>query len=1214
MVACNRKQKVDYVPASIYPQVKSIKSNIEGGYGVNVTTGDLITPIINSLGDTLKTGVSIPVKAKVIHHDSVLQPKSFPVPPEDQLTRINNYPKIFKAPDGHTVTIVIDDSLTIVPIIPIEKGDKSHFILNSERDKVPTGIPIQVNEKKAKTNYPRSSLALPLRIKEVATSNVQYLDVDQGMNSSYVLSMLEDRSGNIWFGTHGGGVSRFNGESFSHFTKKEGLSSNTVLSILEDMSGNLWFGTHGGGVSKYDGESFTQFTEKEGLTNNTVMTIFEDKSGNLWFGTESGGVIRYDGEFFTHFTEKEGLSNNSVESIIEDKNGSLWFGTNGGGVSKYDGEFFTHFTEKAGLSNNTVLSILEDKSGSLWFGTNGGGVSKYDGETFSHFTVKEGLSNNIVAAILEDKSGNIWFGTHGGGVNKYDGEYFCHFTEKEGLSNNTVLSILEDSDGNIWFSTFGRGVSKYNGESFSHYTVKDGLSNNTVVSILEGESGNLWFGTYGGGVNRYDGEYFTHFDEKEGLSNNSVVSILKDKSGSLWFGTNGGGVSKYDGEFFTHFTEKEGLSNNFVKSMLEDENGNIWFGTSGGGVSMYDGKSFSHFTEKEGLSNNRVNSIIEDKNGNIWFGTFGGGVSKYDGKTFSHYTEKEGLSNNIVLSILEDKRGNLWFGTIGGGVTKYDGESFKHFTEQGGLSNNNIRSILEDKSGNIWLSTDNGLIQFAYESFNVGETQSMENPLKIHHFEKNDGLMGLDFYTNSAVLDSENRMWWGSGQALTMLDMNNFNKAENPPELYLKGLDINEEFIDYRNVSENLMESIKFETVKKFENYPLNLELDYDQNHLTFRFYSIDWSAPHKIQYSFRLLGQNDIWSNPSPEPKADFRNLGFGDYNFQIRTIGESGEWSEAFEYEFLIYPPWWHTWWARFLYVILSLVLIGMIIHFRTAQLKALQKELEEEVEIATEEIRTQKEEIQQSHKEITDSITCAKRIQNAILPPYTLVKEYLNDSFILYKPKDVVAGDFYWMEIREDLVYFAAADCTGHGVPGAMMSVICVNSLNRSVREFGLTAPAKILDNTRELVIKEFEKSEEDVFDGMDISLCSLNTKTNTLNWAGANNPLWIVRKGAVEIEEIKADKQPIGKFPQEKPFTNHSIQLDAGDTIYLFSDGYQDQFGGERGKKYKSANFKKILFELAQKPIEDQKASLDDEFESWRGQLDQIDDVCVIGVRI
>tara|TARA_B100000963_G_scaffold347860_1_gene354658 strand:+ start:216 stop:2075 length:1860 start_codon:yes stop_codon:yes gene_type:complete len=252
----------------------------------------------------------------------------------------------------------------------------------------------------------------------------------------------------------------------------------------------------------------------------------------------------------------------------------------------------------------------------------------------------------------------------------------------------------------------------------------------------------------------------------------------------------------------------------------------------------------------------------------------------------------------------------------------------------------------------------------------------------------------------------------------------------------------------------------------------------------------------------------------------------------------------------------------------------------------------------------------ELQQKHKEISDSINYAKTIQTAILPQTKIIKEYLENSFILYKPKDIVAGDFYWMEHFEGKTLFAAADCTGHGVPGAMVSVICNNALNRSVREFRLTNPGEILNNTKKLVIQEFEKSEKDVHDGMDIALCCL--EGNRLSYSGANNPLWIIRKN--EIIEYKADKQPIGNYRLKKPFSTHEITLEKEDVFYLLSDGYADQFGGEKGKKYKTINLKNFLLCIHREPMVKQKKLLEKEFESWKGEYDQIDDVCIIGVKI
>ena len=259
----------------------------------------------------------------------------------------------------------------------------------------------------------------------------------------------------------------------------------------------------------------------------------------------------------------------------------------------------------------------------------------------------------------------------------------------------------------------------------------------------------------------------------------------------------------------------------------------------------------------------------------------------------------------------------------------------------------------------------------------------------------------------------------------------------------------------------------------------------------------------------------------------------------------------------------------------------------------------------------IQEQKEIVQKKNKEILDSINYAKRIQSAILPASDTINQHLKDNFILYKPKDIVAGDFYWLEIKNGKTLFAVADCTGHGVPGAMISVVCNNGLNRSVREHGLTDPGKILDKTREIVIQEFSKSgEEEMADGMDISLCSI--EGNKMQWAGANNPLWIIRKG--ELLETLPNRQPIGNYPFSKPFLTHEITLEKEDRLYLFSDGFPDQFGGVKGKKYKVKNLKNLLISISHNPMNDQQRILNTVFEEWRADFEQIDDICILGLKI
>lgn len=282
-----------------------------------------------------------------------------------------------------------------------------------------------------------------------------------------------------------------------------------------------------------------------------------------------------------------------------------------------------------------------------------------------------------------------------------------------------------------------------------------------------------------------------------------------------------------------------------------------------------------------------------------------------------------------------------------------------------------------------------------------------------------------------------------------------------------------------------------------------------------------------------------------------------------------------------------------------------------------KFISELLQRETQVLTtqnEELRAANEIIERQYKEISDSILYAKRIQTAILPNENLVKEHLSDSFIFYLPKAIVAGDFYWIEHFENVVLFAVADCTGHGVPGAILSVVCNNAINRAVREFKLSKPSEILDKVRELILIEFVTEDEEFYDGMDISLCALNKKSRELNWAGANSPIWILRKDQNFIQEIKGDKQPVGKFIDKKPFTNHQVNLSRGDIIYLSSDGYADQFGGDSDKKIMRKKFKDYIFEVSHLSMNEQRLRIVNHFYQWMGDHDQVDDVCVVGVKV
>jgi ligand-binding sensor domain-containing protein/class 3 adenylate cyclase len=889
-------------------------------------------------------------------------------------------------PLSHSVAVSKNGGMT--KMLPVLQNERGEAILNSEGN--------------------------PFILGDFGKSNFTNFTTDNGLALDAISCSVMDRSGNLWFGTYGGGVSRYDGKSFTSFTTAQGLANNMVWSILEDKSGNLWFGTYGGGVSCYDGRSFTSFTIVDGLASNMVWSILEDKAGTLWFGTDGGGVSRYDGRSFTSFTTAKGLANNHVRSILQDKTGNLWFGTLGGGVSRFDGISFTSFTTKQGLANNFIYSMLEDKSGCLWFSTDGGGVSRYDGKSFSSFTTDCGLANNIVWSSLEDKAGNLWFGTYGGGVSRYDGKSFTTFTTGQGLANNIIYSILEDKTGSLWFGTDGGGISRYNGKSFTSFTTSQGLANNMVWSILEDKAGILWFGTNGGGVSRYDGKSFTSYTTAHGLSNNIVFSILEDKTGSLWFGTNGGGASCYNGKSFTTFTTVQGLANNNVRSIAEDNTGGLWFGTNGGGASRYDGKSFTTYTTAQGLASNSVYCIFKDKTGNLWFGTYGGGVSRYDGESFTTLTTSQGLANNMVYCILEDKTGNLWFGTDEGlsvmparDVRKLEEKRdnlkneyivssslLKSFKIADGLPDDFVTNVIQLPNGKMAVGTNLGITIFT-----PSNDFSKLKDIEIYNSGTGYPVKDVNVGQNCMSLDKNGIVWAGTGSetsGLIRFDYRVVKENNLEPKLVIQRIKVDEEPVCWYNIqskgvsndkrdsatallqeffaygnrhtsyqNQSILKrfgNIQFDGITNFYPLPENLVLPYEHNHISFDFVAIETSRPFLVNYQYKLEGYDKGWSPVTNRSNASFGNIKEGIYSFQLKAQGVNGVWCKPIAYTFEVLPPVYRTWWAYLIYAILFLAALHMFSKWRERNLRAEKEKLERIVVERTVVVEKQNEELVQ------------------------------------------------------------------------------------------------------------------------------------------------------------------------------------------------------------------------------------------------------------
>ena len=674
---------------------------------------------------------------------------------------------------------------------------------------------------------------------------MQNFTTSNGLTNNKVQKGCIDKNGNLWFGTYGGGVSRYDGRSFTNYTNVHGLVNNNVMSTFEDKNGNLWFGTWGGGVSRYDGKSFRRYTTAHGLAGDLVWAIIEDKTGNIWFGTDRGvSRLNHDGSF-SKYTSAEGLASDDVRSIQQDKNGNFWFGTSEHGVSCYDGRSFINYTAEHGLANDTVLSIFEDQNGLLWFGCGSGKISwldnkkKLPGEKpkFMNWTIAEGLT--AVHIITEDKNANLWFGMTEGAFrliwdkkSNLNKENFTGITTRQGLPHNNVNSILVEKNGNVWFGTDHGGVALLDRDLkfLTSLTTNESLLRNHISSILEDERQNLWFGTLGGeGLFRLtpDGQSLLRYSTAQGLPDNSIVSIFQDKKENVWVTTFGSGVSRIssDGKSLLRYTTAQGLPAKPIAKIFEDKHGNFWFGSKGGGVSRLssDRKLLTTYTTDQGMPDNHIRNIVEDKKGNIWFGTERG-VSRLgpDAKSFTNYTIEHGLTNNDVTSILEDKNGSIWFGTKGGGISRYDGKSFVSFTTAQGLSDDQVTDIVMDKKGVIWFGTYKGFtalkgfVQDLKDTLNQPCQKNLQpsNELSNSELERNNFKPVFEIYniktgypleeiTSNMLVTREGMIWAGNGtrEKSVRFDYSSVHTNPNPPNVFIQSIKINNEAICWNDLS-----------------------------------------------------------------------------------------------------------------------------------------------------------------------------------------------------------------------------------------------------------------------------------------------------------------------------------------------------------------------------------------------------------------------------
>lgn len=702
-------------------------------------------------------------------------------------------------------------------------------------------------------------------------------DLTDGLAGNMTVSIYQDGEGYIWFATNGG-LSRYDGKTFTKITTDNGLFKGGVSKVYQDREGVFWFGI-ASGVVRYDGKTFEKVTMPKSFGGRGVLAIYQDRDGFLWFGANGGTLCRYNPSHleeltpdsgraqFNDFTGQEGLSKHRIVSIAQDRDGVFWFGTNGGGVSRYDGKTFTTLMAKDGLAHNRIRAGFMDRDGVHWYGTIRG-VSRYDGKTFTNFTAKDGLTSNNIRAIYQDRDGFMWFGTWSGGVSRYNplaalgasspidaakdsiSQVFTTFNKSDGLGFNGVSAIYQDREGVFWFGTFTNGVSRFDREAFTGFTTQNGLGSNRIWRALHDREGNIWFST-ASGVSRYDGKSFTTFTAQDGLANSNIFSAFQDRDGDFWFGTFDG-LTHYDGETFTTYTTMDGLAGNNMGQAIQDREGNLWFGSSTG-LTRYDGETFTAFTKQDELNHRRLHAPFQDREGMFWFGiSDGGGIGRYDGQNWTTFTTKDGLVHNNVGKIFQDRDGALWFATRSG-VSRYDGQNWETFTTDDGLAVNSVWSFFQDSEGTFWFGTFGGGVS-RYDG-QVWSTLTTKDGLISNSIsEISQGKDGAIWFTTDAGV------------------MRYRPPLPTPPPVFIDAVIADRR---YEGVSDIAI--------------PSSVSLT------TFEFHGSSFKTrPEAMIYRYRLKGYDNAWKNTHSR-RVEYENLPRGTYTFEVLAVDRDLVYSEA-------------------------------------------------------------------------------------------------------------------------------------------------------------------------------------------------------------------------------------------------------------------------------------------------------------------------------
>ncbi len=1088
---------------------------------------------------------------------------------------------------------------------------------------------------------------------------------NSSISNSSINNVFHDSHKRLWVCTMNG-INLFkNNKLKRYYLNAKNKLSNQVIGLYEDKNKNLWARTNNG-LFKYNqkNDKFEQIITKKDI-EFSILSISQGQNDDIWFGTNMG-LFKYDNitkilQQYKANSSINSLSNDTVRFILKDTKERIWIATRNG-LNLYDEKTDNfkqfYYPSEKNISDselNTINFIIENHNGDIGVASRrrfsqGSFVGYVDINSNEIVRLKhdpsntQSISSDYISRFYLENTGIMWLGTFARGVNKLNpiNKKFEHYYNKpndiNSLPNNFIWTILEDYDGNIWTGTFDSGISKYDKKT-KKYKV-----------------------------------YKTNSNKSNSLQHNSVNEIIQFKKDEIWIGTIGAGISSlnYKTEKFKHYknipNDSTSLTQNFIRKIFYDKKGFLWVLTNNQGIAILNPETekferiINNPNDSNSLSSNFVFSLLFDSEGYAWFGTTVA-LDKYNlkTKTFKHYPmnvlDGTGPSGKSVLTMIEGDNNVLWFGSAEGGLIKFDKktEKFRYWTTKDGLANNMVYEIQKDDQGNLWMSTNNGISKFYIK------TETFEN------YDSKDGLQSNEFNMNASFKNKDGKMYFAGINGYNAFYPNQIKKDTSKAPVAItkftvfskevKLLPYNKrDIIDSTKLNEIIKHDDKFYLNKPIQ-YTKHIILSYKEKVFSFEFAALHYMFPEKNTYKYKMKGFDEEWIYSGNRKFVTYTNLPAGEYVFAVKAANPDGIWSdEATEIIITITPPFWSTWWFRSLVGFWLVLATITYIKLRERSLRIQKDRLEKQVKERTKQVVMQRDEILEKNEElnqqkeeilaqrdeiesqkdeivaqrdfvieqrdkisyqnlqIKDSINYAHQIQITTLPPEIMLKQLLNEYFVFYRPRDIVSGDFYWVKQVDDLILIAVADCTGHGVPAAFMSMLGTTLLNEIVTKTEISEPNQALEEMRNHIkfyLRQTGKSGE-MKDGMDVAFCAYNKKTKLLQYSGANNPLILIKNN--ELIEIKPTRSPIGVYIKERKFETHKIQLSKGDLIYMFTDGITDQFGGKKGYKFMSKNLKLLLLSIYREPVIKQKYLIKKKLEEWQGENKQVDDILLMGIKI